>query len=108
LSSSLFSGRPQLLAGQAARLAPRQLGPQVALQVAGQQSVAGATIMPFFRPAMSGKPITVATTQGVGSVALTSQNQTQQQQLFNQVWLPSSMSLLLAGKFFLCVSCNSF
>ena len=54
-------GRPQLITAQPTRLAPRQMGAQVALQVAGQQPVSGTTIMPMFRPNQPAKAMGIAT-----------------------------------------------
>ncbi|XP_076440126.1 lethal(3)malignant brain tumor-like protein 3 isoform X2 [Babylonia areolata] len=79
-----ISGRPQLIA-QPTRLAPRQIGTQVALQVAGQQPVSGTAIMPLFRPAQTAKPVGGITGTIVSNSAVNVQAQGQQPQLVNQV-----------------------
>ncbi|KAL8570655.1 hypothetical protein ACOMHN_039090 [Nucella lapillus] len=80
-----FTGRPQLITAQPTRLAPRQMGPQVALQMAGgQQAVSGATIMPLFRPAQSVKPVSVSGTI-MSNAAISVQTHSQQPQFVNQV-----------------------
>ena len=82
---AIITGRPQLITAQPTRLAPRQIGAQVALQVAGQQPVSGATIMPIFRPAQPAKAMSVATASVASSVVMSTQAQATQPQFVNQV-----------------------
>ena len=82
---AVVTGRPQLITAQPTRLAPRQIGTQVALQVAGQQPVSGATIMPIFRPTQPAKAMSVATAPVVSNAVMSTQVQATQPQFVNQV-----------------------
>ncbi|XP_070195250.1 lethal(3)malignant brain tumor-like protein 3 [Littorina saxatilis] len=83
------SSRPQLITAQPTRLAPRQMSTQVALQMAGQQPVPGATIMPLFRPANTAKAVGLAAAPGGSNAGITSQ--AQQAQFVNQVMATTNM-----------------